>query len=164
MPEGIEAARWIVAGLFAIILIIASISDIRYRRIPNWCVLALLVLFIPWIFVGPEVSVLLSLAAFAIFFAAGIVLYAFGIWGAGDSKLIAAVALFVGWGRLPLFLFATALAGGILALVIILWHAPRLRAMLNMPGPHDARRNVPYGVAISIGAVLAVFGALVARH
>ena len=68
MPEGIEAARWIVAGLFAIILIIASISDIRYRRIGN-------------------------------FHAAGIAVDSFGIWGAGDSKLIAALALFVGWGR-----------------------------------------------------------------
>ena len=160
MPAAIEAARWIVAGLFAIILIIASISDIRYRRIPNWCVVVLLVLFIPWIFVGTEVSVLLSLAAFAIFMAAGIVLYAFGIWGAGDSKLIAAVALFVGWTRLPLFLFATALAGGILALVIILWHAPRVRAMLNVPAPDKTRRNVPYGVAIAAGAAFALFSRL----
>ena len=156
----IDVGRWIVAGLFAIILIIASVSDIRYRRIPNWCVVVLLVLFIPWIFVGPEVSVLLSLAAFAIFMAAGIILYAFGIWGAGDSKLIAAVALFVGWARLPLFLFATALAGGILALVIILWHAPRVRAMLNVPTPDAARRNVPYGVAIAVGAAFALISRL----
>src|SRR5690242_18542907 len=150
MPEGIEAARWIVAGLFAIILIIASISDIRYRRIPNWCVLALLVLFIPWIFVGPEVSVLLSLAAFAIFIAAGIVLYAFGIWGAGDSKLISAVVLFIGWGRLAEFAFATALFGGILALIILVSNTTRVLAMLNMHGQAPAKPTVPYGVAISI--------------
>ena len=160
MPEAIDVARWIVAALFLVILTIASVTDVKHRRIPNWTVLALIVLFIPWIFVGPEVSVLLSLSAFAIFMAAGIVIYAFGIWGAGDSKLIAAVALFVGWGRIPMFLFATALAGGILALVIILWHAPPLRAMLNIPRPDDARRNVPYGVAIAAGAAFALFSKL----
>ena len=110
-PEAIDVGRWIVAALFILILTIASVTDVKHRTIPNWTVLALIVLFIPWIFVGPEVSVLLSLAAFAIFMAAGIVLYAFGIWGAGDSKSIAAVVLFVGWARFPLFLFATALAG-----------------------------------------------------
>jgi prepilin peptidase CpaA len=157
MPAAIEAARWIVAGLFAINLFIASLSDIRYRRIPNWSVVVLLVLFIPWIFVGPEVSLPLSLAAFAIFFAVGVALYAFGIWGAGDSKLIAAVALFVGWDRLLLFLFATAVCGGILALAIILLHSPRVVTMLKLRRAEDSARNVPYGVAIAAGAALAVF-------
>ena len=149
MPPAIETARWIVAGLFAILLVIASVSDIRYRLIPNWSVLALLALFIPWIFVGPDVSVVLSLARFATFFAAGVALYAFGIWGAGDSKLMAAVALFISWDQLQLFLFATALCGGILALAIIVirrWWA--------------IERTVPYGVAIAAGAVLAVFNGM----
>jgi len=161
MPPAIEAARWVVAGLFAIVLLIASVSDIRYRRIPNWCVLVLLALFIPWIFVGPQVSVLPAVVAFAIFFAVGVVLYAFGIWGAGDSKLIAAVALFVGWNRLLQFLFVTAVAGGVLALAIIVLHAPRVRAMLNMRAAGASERNVPYGVAIAAGAALAVFSGLV---
>ena len=157
----IEAARWVVAGLFAIILIIASISDIRYRRIPNWCVVVLLALFIPWIFVGPEVSVLPSVVAFVVLFAAGVILYAFGIWGAGDSKLIAAAALFVGWDRLLLFLFATAVAGGILALAIMTLNARRVLAMLNMRRPADSQpANVPYGVAIAAGAALALFSNL----
>lgn len=161
MIAAIEAARWIVAGLFAIVLTIASISDIRYRRIPNWCVVVLLALFIPWIFVGPEVSVLPCIIAFVIFFAVGVILYAFGIWGAGDSKLIAAAALFVGWDRLLLFLFATAVAGGILALVIMIFHAQRVLAMLNMRRPADPRpANVPYGVAIAAGAALAFFSNL----
>lgn len=157
----IEAARWIVAGLFAIILTIASISDIRYRRIPNWCVVVLLALFIPWIFVGPEVSVLPSVVAFVIFFAGGVILYAFGIWGAGDSKLIAAAALFVGWDRLLLFLFATAVAGGILSLVIMISHAQRVLAIFTLRRPADSRpADVPYGVAIAAGAALALFSSL----
>src|SRR5690348_11960113 len=103
MPAAIEVARWAVAGLFLLTLVIASVMDIKYRRIPNWAVVALIVLFVPWIFVGQPVSILGSLTAAAIVFALGIALYAFKLWGAGDSKLITAVALFVGLDRMLQF-------------------------------------------------------------
>ena len=50
-----DYALWAVAGLYAAALIAAGVSDIRVRKIPNWTVIALLVLFIPWLFVGPQV-------------------------------------------------------------------------------------------------------------
>jgi prepilin peptidase CpaA len=158
MPEAIDVARWVIAGLFLLILTIASVTDVKHRRIPNWTVLALIVLFIPWILVRPEVSVLLSLASFAIFMAAGIVLYAFGIWGAGDSKLIAAVALFVGFDRMLQFAFATAVFGGILALMIVLSNTAWLMAML---GKKESVHTVPYGVAIAVGAALTVLRSMI---
>jgi hypothetical protein len=37
----IEIARWTVAAAFALILILASATDIKYRRIPNWTVVAI---------------------------------------------------------------------------------------------------------------------------
>jgi prepilin peptidase CpaA len=123
MPALIEIARWTVAAAFALILILASATDVKYRRIPNWTVVA--ILYIPWIFVGQGVSLGLSFAASAIAFFAGVTLYALGLLGAGDSKLITAVALFIGLAKLPQFALATAVAGGILALVMILSH-PRV--------------------------------------
>jgi prepilin peptidase CpaA len=156
----IEIARWIVAAAFVLILIWASATDIKYRRIPNWTVVAIVILYIPWIFVGPGVSLSLSFAAGAIAFFTGVTLYALGLLGAGDSKLITAVALFVGLAKLPQFALATAVAGGILALVMILSQPKRVLVMLNMRGRADFGRNVPYGVAIAVGALLIVFGGL----
>jgi prepilin peptidase CpaA len=156
----IEIARWTVAAAFALILILASATDIKYRRIPNWTVVAIVVLYIPWIFVGQGVSLGPSLAAAAIAFFAGVTLYALGLLGAGDSKLITAVALFIGLAKLLQFALATTVAGGILALIMILSHPARVLVMLNMRGHGDFGRNVPYGVAIAVGALLIVFGGL----
>src|SRR5690242_6648301 len=121
-----DVARWAIAGLFAALLAIASVSDIRYRRIPNWTVLAIVMLWIPWIFAGQVASVPWSLAAAVFVFIIGIAFYAVGVWGAGDSKLISAVVLFIGWGRLAEFAFATALFGGILALIILVSNTTRV--------------------------------------
>src|SRR5579871_6162554 len=109
----IEIARWVIAAAFTALLAIASISDIRYRRIPNWTVLAICALWIPWILAGQVDSVLWSLGGAALVFAIGVALYGFGLWGAGDSKLITAVVLFIGWSRLAEFAFATAMFGEI---------------------------------------------------
>jgi len=158
MPEAIDIARWIVVGLFLLILIIASVTDVRHRRIPNWTVLALIVLFIPWIFVGQAVSIQGSVAAAAIVFVLGIALYALRVWGAGDSKLIAAVALFVGFDRMLQFAFATAVFGGILALMIVLSNTAQLMAML---GKKESVHTVPYGVAIAVGAALTVLRSMI---
>ena len=159
MPP-IEWARWLVAALFAGVLAIASVSDIRRRIIPNWTVVAVIVLFVPWIFVAQDVSVRSSLAAAGIAFAASLVFYAFGLLGAGDSKLFAAVALFVGVAKLAQFAIATTLAGGVLALIIVLSHPTRLLVMFRMRGRADFGHNVPYGVAIAVGALAVVFGRL----
>jgi hypothetical protein len=75
----IEIARWTVAAAFALIPILASATDIKYRRIPNWTVVAIVILYIPWIFVGPGVSLGLSFAAAANAFFAGVTFYALGL-------------------------------------------------------------------------------------
>ncbi len=68
--------------------------------------------------------------------------------GRGDAKLLAAAAVILGAKGLPLLIFATAMAGGALALLwLILRRLRRRRA-----SPFD---GVPYGVAIACGAVVA---------
>ena len=43
MPN-LDYAQWAVAGLYGLVLIAAGISDFRVRKIPNWTVIAIIVL------------------------------------------------------------------------------------------------------------------------
>ena len=79
-----------------------------------------------------------------------------GLLGGGDAKLLAACALWMGPEQIFLFLIHTALAGGALA---ILWRfeAPVRFALAR--GGLDVQvavtRELPYGLAIAVGALLA---------
>lgn len=149
-PLPIELARIGIETLLVATLVAAGVSDILRRRIPNWTVLVILALFVGWIFVDPAISIRGSLAAALIVFVFSFALYFFGIVGAGDSKLITAVALFVGLSRLPQFTLATALVGGALAVISIASNPTRAMVMLQMRGKGSFGRGVPYGLAIAL--------------
>jgi prepilin peptidase CpaA len=152
-----EAGRWAIAGLLTAALAWASISDIRVRKIPNWTVLSVLVLFLPWAVMSTAPWVLWALAAGAIALVVSIALYAVGVVGAGDSKLFAAVALFVGMGHLAQLAIITALVGGVIAAISLLTRPRRALVMLNMRGKGDFGRGVPYGVAIAVAGAAIVW-------
>src|SRR5581483_11600581 len=90
----------------------------------------------------------------------GMGLFAAGWIGGGDAKLMAAAVPWLGLPALPLFLLVTACAGGGLALLLLkarsawvrpyLAGAPAWLARLTTPGA-----DVPYGVAIALGALTA---------
>ena len=153
MPTAIELLRWSILLLLSILLVVVSVSDIRDRRIPNWTVIAIAILFVPWIFVDSGVSVLSSLEAALIAFAASCALYVFRVVGAGDSKLLTVTALFAGMAKLPHFLVLVALAGGAIAAVGLLARPARAAVMFHMRGKGDFGRGVPYGVAIAIATM-----------
>jgi prepilin peptidase CpaA len=152
MPAA-EALRWSVILLLVVLLLVVCVSDIRDRRIPNWTVLAVAALFLPWIFVGNQVSVVSSLEAALISFVVSCGLYAFRVVGAGDSKLLTVTALFAGMSRLPQFLVLVALAGGAIAGVSLMARPVRAAVMFHMRGKGDFGRGVPYGVAIAIATI-----------
>jgi prepilin peptidase CpaA len=118
-------------------------------------VLVIAALFVPWAFVA-HAPVLSSLGAALIVFLVSCGLYAFRILGAGDSKLLTAVALFVGMSQLPRFLVLVAVVGGVIALVSLMTRPTRAMVMLHMRGKGDFGRGIPYGVAIAIGAICIV--------
>ena len=153
MLPPIEIARLLIVGLLIVLLVVASVSDIRARRIPNWTVLAVAVLFLPWALFGPQVSVLSSLEAALLSLLLSGGMYAFGFLGAGDSKLLTVVALFVGLQRLIPFFLLVAIAGGALAVASLVLRPTRAMVMLQLRGKGDFGRGIPYGVAIAIGAV-----------
>jgi prepilin peptidase CpaA len=156
MPAAAEVLRWSIIFLLSVLLVIASVSDIRHRRIPNWSVLAIGALFVPWaFFVAPD-AVLSSLGAALVALVIGLILYAFRVVGAGDSKLLAVVALFAGMEHLLQLLVLFALAGGVIALASLVTRPTRAMVMLHMRGKGDFGRGIPYGVAIAIATVCIV--------
>ena len=152
--------RFGVAAIATAVLAWAAVTDVRSRRIPNWCVAALLGLYVPWAMTGDWPGVLSGLEAAAIGLAVTFALYAFRIFGAGDSKLFAACGLFAGMGFLPYLAVATSLVGGVVALVSIASRPRRALVMLTMRGKGDFGVGVPYGVAVAAAAAIVIWAPL----
>lgn len=155
-----EMGEWGVAVAFTVLLGWAAVSDIRARTIPNWTVVAIVGLFLPWALLHWGAWAAWTLLAGAIALAIGVALYSFGVVGAGDAKLFAAVALFAGLGHLLTLGVWTALAGGLIALVSIASRPNRALVMVSLRGKGDFGRGVPYGVAIAAAGAVMVWAGL----
>ena len=147
--------------------------DVRYRRIPNLYVLATLISGLTLnLAMGGWRGALSSLGGCVLAFSFMFVLHVFGAMGAGDVKLFAAIGSVIGAHLvLPTF-FVVVLTGGVLAVVSVLRSgafATTMHRVLHilvglLPGwqmpkfsvPADRRLTVPYGAAITIGAIIAI--------
>jgi prepilin peptidase CpaA len=156
MPPVTDGLRLLLLGAVFVVLCIAGISDVRIRRIPNWTVLSLLALFVPWAALGGPDSVPSSLMAALFAFLLSGIMYAFRLVGAGDSKLLTACALFVGWAHLLEFLVFMAIAGGLLAIAILSMQPALSLAFFRMREKAGLGRGIPYGVAITVAAIYVV--------
>jgi prepilin peptidase CpaA len=117
-----------VALLLALVLV-ASVYDVRYRRIPNWLtllgfVLGLLLNTFPGLvfshFLSADWSGLwFSLKGFGLAFGIYVVLYALRAMGAGDVKLMAAAGAIVGPQNWFGIFIITAIVGGLLSVILI---------------------------------------------
>jgi prepilin peptidase CpaA len=156
--------------------------DLRDRRIPNLLTLPailfglLLHLFLNgWHGLGNSAAAgLIAGVIFLIFWLAG------GM-GAGDVKLITAVACIAGLNHVTWLLILTALAGGVMAIGLALWRGRLKDTLLNMialavhhrfeglkPHPHLNVGNVktlrlPYALAIAAGSALTLCMTVVQR-
>lgn len=150
----ISAVWFTLVGL----LLVAAVTDVRSYRIPNWVCVAVVVLFAVAAIVGMNLErIWPHMVVGAAVFAVGYLLYALTGMGAGDAKLGAAIALWVGPASFQIWLIYFALA--MLALAIALVGVRR--AMLSVVGPEPSvkvlRRGapVPLGLALSTSAILA---------
>ena len=156
----VDIARIALAGAASGVLVWAAVSDVKTRKIPNLSVLALLVLFVGWTATDFGAPTLSALEAAGIGLAVTVALYAFKVIGAGDSKLFAVAALFMGMGYLPFFALGTALAGGAIAAVSLAMRPQRALVMFNLRGKGDFGPGVPYGAAIAIGGIVVLWAAV----
>ena len=159
-----------------VVVVIASITDLRSRRIPNWLVF-------PFILAGIVASTVvggwsgLGHSILGVLTAAGLMglLYVLGGMGMGDVKLCAGVGAWVGPHQLVSALMFMGLAGGVM---VFGWALCRgfLKELLTGAGdlifsfgkrglqPHPtlvlsnpAARRMPYAPAIALGAILSFF-------
>jgi len=149
---------------FPALLVLAAVGDLARFRIPNWISIALLVAF-PVVAVTSGAPSSWTLAALAYGFgvlALGFILYAFGAFGGGDAKLLAAATPWIGPEALFGFLLAVAIAGGAMAVVLAAFRKAPAYAFYARTGwlqrLHERRREMPYGVAIAIGALFVAPG------
>jgi prepilin peptidase CpaA len=141
---------WAVLGVVGV----ASVIDLRSRRIPNWLTLPFLV---AGLVTGGVLHGLAGLVRGAA--GAGLAVLLLGAFcflrgmGWGDLKLCAAVGAWIGPGQLGLALLVTAVAGGLAAMAALLWHGTghKLPARLTLDDP--AAFKLPYAPAIAIGTL-----------
>lgn len=167
--------------LVMVLLIIAAITDLKLRKIPNWIPLSIFILFLAYlggqhfiegapIFLPPVSSLITGFATFLVF--AG--LFYFNMIGGGDVKLITAVAFFAGQAQIVSFIVLMALAGGILAIFYVFQRekVPDFEVKSNNLAEggqikkdeiqvknsknKNKSGNIPYGIAISVGGLFVV--------
>jgi prepilin peptidase CpaA len=152
--------------------VIASLMDLRTRRIPNWLTLltalagvSMAVAGVGGLSIG---SSMFGLVTGALLMLPG---HTLGATGAGDVKLMAAFGAVLGPERIVTAFLYMAVAGGLLALIVAIRRGrlrttvgrldeepcdpAATRACVNAAGPANV---FPYGPAIALGCVLAVLG------
>lgn len=145
--------RNIVVFIFMGLLVSAAIVDLRRFIIPDTIVVALLALWPIWVALNGLGPIGYALLGGVGMFVLGLTLFAFGLMGGGDVKLMTVLALWAEPSGLLTFLFYTSLAGGFLS---IYWLLPLRRLVAPMIGWAEGQRNnkqIPYGVAISAGGL-----------
>jgi prepilin peptidase CpaA len=160
----------IATGVLAGGLLVATVIDLRSRRIPNQLTATMAMLGLALAVTQTSgVSVGASLAGILL----GLLLmmpgYALGATGAGDVKLMAAVGAIVGPSLVFSAFVCTSLAGGVLAVIVALKRR-RLTATLAQTGrlvaaPGAAPGEIKaatgasrfaYGPAIAVGSMIAI--------
>ena len=160
--------------LLGILTAVAAGFDMRYRRIPNWLVLA-------GIIAGFGINVLLSgwsglghaAAGLGLGFGLYFPLYLLRARGAGDVKLLAAVGTITGPGNCFWIFLLTAVLGGVIAVLFLALKgrvqktffnmAWILRDLMNLKAPYQSSAELdvnsskgmrlPHGALIAVGAI-----------
>ena len=155
------ALELVVATAFPALVIVAALRDTTTMTIPNWLCASGALAFLP---IALAAGLPLASAGMAVAVGFGVLVAGIGMFaarwiGGGDAKLLAVCAMWLGWQQLLPFALWTAVAGGGLA-VFLLW-ARKAAVHVPLRGPDWVQTllkpdgDVPYGIAIALGALVA---------
>ncbi len=139
---------------------IAGISDYFTLKIPNWLNLIIAVSVIPFVLLAQMPMELFAwhVVAGLLTFIVAFVLFAVGIIGGGDAKMLSACALWVGWDAMFNFTMYTVIAGGILGLALTVWKWLASKkddaGFAWAKGLGKGKQQLPYGIAIAAAGVI----------
>ena len=138
----------------------AAAMDLFTMKIPNRISVVLVLAFFPLAALAGlgAWEVLNHVGAGLLLLAIGILLFIPGWFGGGDAKLMAAIALWIGFDNLPLYIFYVAIAGGVMAVAFRMARSvPLPRVFLGEAWAirlHRTGGGIPYGLALAAGALL----------
>jgi prepilin peptidase CpaA len=150
-------------GLYvsAVVATIALITDVRYRRIPNWLTGGSLLLGIGLNgLLGGLHGLAMTLFGACLGLSVLFPFYLLRVMGAGDVKLLAGLGALVGPRTLVSIVIFSALAGGVMAAIMLARRGRlllTLRSMLLRQSPPSlSGATAPYAVAIAAGTYLSL--------
>jgi prepilin peptidase CpaA len=161
--------------LIITILAIASLTDLFYKRIPNWLTLSSLIcgIFFQLFFRG-FAGFFISLQGIVIGFALTFIIYLVGGLGAGDVKLMSALGAFLGPKEIFLVFIFSSLLSGVYALILLASHGFILNTIKRYfkmfktliftlqlvyipPLSAEKRLGLRFGIMIALGTLLTKF-------
>ncbi len=170
-----------IVALFAFVTV-CLVTDLAERKIYNSVVLfGLVAAFVCNIFAhGLYLGATYTLSGFFTGIFLLVIPFIMGGLGAGDVKMLGMIGAFVGHGAVVDVFLASAVAGGVFALVVMLKEGGFLKRMKkllislfcfactrrtvyldNLQDPSVAGKAIPFGVALSVGVIIVyVMGSL----
>ena len=154
MNDGFTLA---LMAILAVLLVVAALVDVRTFTISNRlnAAVALMAPLYWWSIqlpLWPDGAIRIGVALLV--FALLAVTFFIGMMGGGDVKLAAALSLWFAPGETARFIVYMSIAGGILTLVVMWAHRRWPGWQVDEQGKPRAKPEVPYGVAIAIGALV----------
>jgi prepilin peptidase CpaA len=141
-------------AIAAAIFVAAAAHDSCTYRIPNYLSALLLVLFPIFVITAPEgIDWQQNLGVFAIVVVSGFAMFLGHLAGAGDIKLLSAGALWAGPHYIAVLLAVTAVAGGVVSVVMAMLTHLRQRHIAQEEQEKISRVPIPYGIAIAAGGL-----------
>ncbi|MDP7547599.1 MAG: prepilin peptidase [Alphaproteobacteria bacterium] len=152
----------VLSLVFPVVMILAMVADFRTFEIPNRLPLVLALGYPLAAFTAgfSWQQILWAFALGGLMLLVAIVLFALRIMGGGDGKLLAAAVPWTGQEQILEFLLLTTLAGGALAMALLLYRrlplASHLAGIAALRQLHAKKRDIPYAIAIG-GAALIIY-------
>jgi len=151
---------YIVLASFSALMVYAAYSDLKSYTLPNFISLILVAGFalIMLILQPPLSAIGWHIGVGAILFIIGFLMFATGLFGGGDVKVIAALGLWLGPLNVLSFLTLMTIFGGVLALALLVFRKIKIPQhwLENsaIAGLHSKEEGIPYGVAIALAALI----------